>query len=83
MLRAAPRWPTAILDGHCARWPSVVRKSGREDGRSLVEQEDDAGEICHIRWNFRLRGEPAELTSDVEEAFLLAVNSAADRVVPC
>jgi hypothetical protein len=23
----------------------------REDGRSPVEQEDDAGEICHIRWD--------------------------------
>jgi hypothetical protein len=35
-----------------------VRKSGREDGRSPVEQEDDAGEICHIRWDFRLRPKP-------------------------
>jgi hypothetical protein len=37
--QVASRWPAATLDRHCAQRPSKVR-SGRGDGRQLVEQGD-------------------------------------------
>src|SRR3954469_1166558 len=71
-IRAAARWPAAILDRHCAR-RLPGRRSGREDGRRSVEQEDDTSTRSRVTWGFWPLPETPKSTYRVEEANYLQV----------